>query len=416
MVKAFDPYVLELERLAADLGDYDNGTIAPHLDGEAGRRLRSVVEIEDLRAVGAFFTGEALANRLLDCVPLSYTKFADAAAGCGDLLLAACERLPIAPSLEATLRSWNEQLVARDLVPQFVRAARARVALSAIARGARPRGNCRRPLDLLFNIAAGDGTRLALEADTAMLLNPPYGRVAAPVGCRWSSGLTTEAGIFIDRILTGAAEGAYIAALLPEVIRAGARYRRLRDRIEQRLDIELIEPAGVFDALTDVDVFILAGTVKSAHERAAAWTVPAPKRRLDDICTVGVGAVVAGRDPKRGPSHLYLDARSRANAPEVTPTRRRRYAGRVLKPPFVVVGRTNRPVAKPLPRVRATIIRAEEPVAVENHLITLVPDDHTLRGCRKVVGILQSPRATRFLDARLRCRHLTVSAVREIPR
>jgi hypothetical protein len=49
-------------------------------------------------------------------------------------------------------------------------------------------------------------------------------------------------------------------------------------------------------------------------------------------------------------------------------------------------------------------------------LIVLRPHDHTLRGCRSVVGILESEPASLFLDERLRCRHLTVDAVREIPR
>jgi len=66
--------------------------------------------------------------------------------------------------------------------------------------------------------------------------------------------------------------------------------------------------------------------------------------------------------------------------------------------------------------MRATIVRGVRPVAVENHLIVLRPHDHTLRGCRSVVGILESEPASLFLDERLRCRHLTVDAVREIPR
>lgn len=415
MIDAFDPYVSELERLAA--GKADPAAIAPHLDGEVGRRLRSVVEIDDLRQAGAFFTGEELARRMVAFVPASVDTFADPAAGCGDLLLAACERLPLTETLEETLRSWNERLYARDIVPQFIRAARARVALAAIARGARPNGSVRHPLELLTNIAVGDGQELVAPRDSAILLNPPYGRIAAPADCSWSSGLTTQAGLFLDKLLDHVENGTYVVALLPEVIRAGARYGALRREIEQRLSIEAIDPAGVFDALTDVDVFVLAGRATAdPNQTAPSWTVPTGERSLGDLCTVGVGPVVANRDPKRGPRRPFVDARGRGTDAEVTPTKMRRFGGPVIKPPFVVVGRTNRPASGSTPRLRGTIVRGTEPVAVENHLLTLVPHDRTVRGCRELVTILQSDTATKFLDARLRCRHLTVGAVRDIPR
>jgi hypothetical protein len=88
----------------------------------------------------------------------------------------------------------------------------------------------------------------------------------------------------------------------------------------------------------------------------------------------------------------------------------------VITPPFVVVGRTNRPRVGPGSRLYGTIVRGHRDVAIENHLLVLEPHDRTLRGCRAVVEVVESSRATKFLDERLRCRHLTVGAVREIPR
>jgi hypothetical protein len=404
VLSAFDPYVRELERLSIAGPRGDTAHFALHLDGEAGRRLRSVVPIDELRRVGAFFTGDALAARLLEHVPVAAGCYIDPACGCGDLLLAASARLPVRCSLEQTLREWNERLSGRDLVPQFVR-------------GARPTEGHPHPARLLTGIATGDGLALRPQAGTAVLVNPPYGQVAAPTGCAWTAGLTTEAAVFLDALLDVCAPGVYVAAVLPEVLRAGSRYGRFRAATERRLDVAVVEPAGVFDALTDVDVFLLAGRVAGVTvPPPASWTAPAPAARLQDICDVRVGAVVANRDPHSGSWRLYVDARDLGGAAELRPTRRRRFRGSVVEPPFVVVGRTNRPVCRDGPRLRPTIVVSDRPVAIENHLIALVPHDHTHDGCRKIVAIVESQRASAFLDERLRCRHLTVRALRDLPR
>jgi hypothetical protein len=289
--------------------------------------------------------------------------------------------------------------------------------LAAISRGALPATDGGRPADLLTNVAVGDGLSVRPLPGDAVLLNPPYGRVVAREPREWTSGLTTQAALFLDELLDACNRGAYVAAVLPEVLRSGSRYGRFRAQVERRLLIKAIEPAGLFDALTDVDVFLLAGQVGDRHlAPPARWTPKREGPRLEDICEISVGALVAYRDPGRGPWRAYLDAQSRSGADETIPEKRRRFRGPVVNPPFVVVGRTNRPNTGTAPRMRATIVRGVRPVAVENHLIVLRPHDHTLRGCRSVVGILESEPASLFLDERLRCRHLTVDAVREIPR
>jgi hypothetical protein len=250
-----------------------------------------------------------------------------------------------------------------------------------------------------------------------VLLNPPYGRVPAPADCEWTSGKTTEAALFVDRVLDSSSRGAYVAAILPEVLRAGSRYERWRALVEGRLAVASIQPAGVFDALTDVDVFLLTGDVGRTRTPAlAGWTPRVHGARLGDLCEVSVGALVDYRDPGVGPWRAYLDARGRGGMQEAIPQRRRRFAGTVVRPPFVVIGRTNRPNQGAGPRIRATVVRGARPVAVENHLLVLRPFDHTIRGCRALVRLVESDRASAFLDERLRCRHLTVGAVEEIPR
>ncbi len=418
VLAAFQPYLAELDGLIA-APPRDTEQLAAHLDGEAGRRLRTVVPLEELRRLGAFFTGETLARRVIDLVPVRRARYLDAACGCGDLLLGASRRLPVGGSLEDTLADWNRQLAGRDLIPEFVHAARVRLALAALVRGARPRGDLERPTDLLTNIAVGDGLALAPQRGDAVLLNPPYGLVLAPADCRWSSGATTAAAVFLDRMLDRCGPGVDIAAVLPEVLRGGSRYAPFRTAVDARLSIRAIESAGLFDALTDVHVFLLAGRIRGRQldpARAAEWVPAATGDRLQDVCSVSVGSVVANRDAHRGPSRVYLDARRRGNAREVRPVARRCFDKRVVEPPFVVVARTSRPEERERAGLRATIVRADEPVAVENHLLVLVPHDHTVRGCQQVVRVVESKEAAEFLNERLRCRHLTVQALRDIPR
>lgn len=418
MVGGFVPYVEQLESLAASRHAFIDPTeLSVHLDGEAGRRLRGVVTIEELRELGAFFTGELLAKRLVDLVPHDRRRYVDPACGCGDLLLAASKRLQVNSSLEKTLARWNRHLLGRDLVPAFVRAARARLVLAALSRGAVPAADLDRPAELLTNIAVADGLTVRPLPGDAVLLNPPYGRVPAPTGCGWTSGMTTEAALFLDRILDACSPGAHVAAILPEVLRAGSRYERFRSLVERRLAVGTIQPAGVFDALTDVDVFLLTGDARRAGTAALArWTPRIHGARLGDLCEVSVGALVDYRDPGLGPWHAYLDARGRGGMREAVPRRRRRFRGTVVRPPFVVIARTNRPNQGAGPRIRATIVRGKRPVAVENHLLVLKPYDHTVRGCQALVRMVESARTSEFLDERLRCRHLTVGAVEEIPR
>jgi len=230
--------------------------------------------------------------------------------------------------------------------------------------------------------------------------------------------MTTEAAVFVDALLDVCAPGAVLAAVLPEVLRGGSRYDRFRVAVERRLDVSAVQSAGVFDALTDVDVFMLAGTVRPVPslQSSVSWTLASGSARLQDVCDVRVGTVVANRDPHLGPWRLYLDARELAGATTVRPTRHRRFRGTVFEPPFVVFGRTNRPEKGDRPRVRPTVVVADSSVAVENHLIALLPYDNSVSGCRKLAAIVESSRASAFLDERLRCRHLTVRAIGDIPR
>src|SRR2546422_629120 len=76
------------------------------LDGEPARTLRQQIPIVVRRRAGAFFTGRALANRLLKKAkfpPRRPFALVDPTCGAGDLLLAAARRLPLGSNLKETI-------------------------------------------------------------------------------------------------------------------------------------------------------------------------------------------------------------------------------------------------------------------------------------------------------------------------
>jgi hypothetical protein len=77
------------------------------------------------------------------------------------------------------------------------------------------------------------------------------------------------------------------------------------------------------------------------------------------------------------------------------------------------VRRTSRPGDEH--RAVATIVVCDRPVAVENHLLVCRPRDGSGTACQTLLDVLQRPETTSWLDRRICCRHLTVSAVRSIP-
>ncbi len=159
----------------------------------------------EIRRIGAFFTGENLAQQLLARPPdvSSLQHVLDPACGCGDLLLALARHLPVSEDLFETLRLWGAMLHGIDREPEFIEAARHRLALLALVRGARPRNQEAHNLDsLLSGLQVGDGRqqRRLAQADV-VLLNPPYGQIRAPASTSWGAGRITEAALWVDDAL-----------------------------------------------------------------------------------------------------------------------------------------------------------------------------------------------------------------------
>ncbi len=427
-MKAFRPYVERLEDMAVSLpaqrGDWTQ-RVASALNGEPGRELADVLSLRTRRKMGAFFTGVTLAQRAIPRLNGSphHTVFFDPACGVGDLLLAAARLLPLRDSLQGTLDSWGAQLVGCDTNPEFVRAAKTRLVLLARQRGV-PVGKTER-LDLqsVFPlIEVRDGLKAIDQCRVAtwIVLNPPYGYVFAPEGCRWALGKLTAAAVFFEACLRHSAAGTRITAILPDVLRSGTRYEKWRQMVSKQSVVNRIEPYGLFDRNADVHVFVLDVTKEkaTARPRKALWLGKPVDRQttVGDFFAVHVGSVVPHRHRQRGIRVCvpYIHARA---IPAWAQVRRiadqRRFKGSLFKPPFVAIRRTSRP--EDTYRATGTLVTGVRAVAVENHLIVCCPSDGTIKTCRQLLRLMKEQRTNDWLNTRIRCRHLTVSAIRELP-
>ncbi len=149
------------------------------------------------------------------------------------------------------------------------------------------------------------------------------------------------------------------------------------------------------------------------------WSMPRSpvehwNHTVSDFFDVHVGPVVPYRDPIEGPRHPYIHARTTPawETIDVIPEHRR-YNGTVFWPPFLVIHRTSSPSDKH--RCVATIVNTGCHVAVENHLLVLLPHDGSFQSCKQLLMMLKSPQTDAWLNSRIWCRHLTVSAIRELP-
>ena len=240
-----------------------------------------------------------------------------------------------------------------------------------------------------------------------------------PTECKWGTGKIQVAAWFLERLLLRTVGGQNVVAILPDVLRSGTRYLKWRTMISSLCSSIDLEAAGKFDNNTDVDVFILHVIRGNPSATQLSWPTHNPligqsKHVVSDFFDVCVGPVVPHRDPLHGPSHPYIHARTAPawQAIDFIPEERQ-YAGKVFSPPFLVIHRTSSPSDRN--RCVTTIINEKRDVAVENHLLVLQPHDRSLQSCNQLLRILKSQETDNWLNNRIRCRHLTVSAIRELP-
>ena len=393
------------------------------LNGEAAEVIHRIGKPKTIWENGVYFTSQHLAGLAID--PLTKRREVlrrpvfDPTCGAGDLLLRWADDLPVSTDLEATIESWEPLLTGCELFPEFLRVARRRLVLKAIARGARLKGARPLNVDKLFRgLRVGDA-RLQPNLDPllTLVMNPPFSMVSSADDCEWSSGKVSLAGVFFELLLKRASPKTPVVAILPDVLRTGTRYERWRSVISARLRIARIQPYGRFDPHADIDVFIIEGVVDSKTSNPVKWWQNAMEpttRTISDLFNVSVGAVVPHRDPHIGDWSPIATSKTIPAWKIVRKIEtRRRFKGTKVEPPFVTVRRTSSP--RDPERAIGSLVICQDPVAVENHLLVLKPQDGTSKTCEFILRNLKDARTKVWLDNRIRCRHLTVSALRALP-
>ncbi|MFD5825508.1 N-6 DNA methylase [Lentzea sp. NPDC060358] len=399
------------------------------LDGHSAAEARRLLPLDFRRSVGAFFTPSTLraeVSAILRDIP--GRRYLDPTCGAGDLLLAAADHLPIKRTLRETIANWNSHLAGWDLHKEFIQTTQRRIVLHAAKRHLLATGSARwKNSDydgFLTQIQVGNASENLHDTGgkhDVVLLNPPYVRV--PVqrpDISWAGGSTSSAAIFLLDAVDYLDNGAHIVAILPDSLRSGTNFSKWRAAVEAKSDVKLVRNSGQFDQHTDIDVFLLVLQVRShgpSNKDVEWWPKVDHSVTVSDRFDVRVGTVVDNRDPLEGKNYPFLVARDLPTSGTSTaPKRRRRFSGRVFTPPFVVIRRTSRPAGKnTVARSNGVLITGKSAIAIDNHLIVATPRSGTVEECKQLLRVLDSPSTTSSLDDRIRCRHLTVGTVRELP-
>ncbi|MGQ6514596.1 N-6 DNA methylase [Serratia sp. IR-2025] len=381
-----------------------------HLEDDPQHFLRTNESINTLRDSGVFFTGEELSA---ECAHrISHTlqhdsKIVDPCCGAGNLLIALSKYLPVAAALSETLSMWNSMLYGYDLYEDFIYAAKLRLVLEAIRRGVIvDEINLGKNINSLTNIKVLDflSRSVSYEAYTHVIINPPYNQSILKHYKYWRGGKVNLAAVFIDEIITNSSSDMHLVAILPDVLRSGTRYEKWREEIGGLISGEVII-RGRFDSKTDVDVFILDCQIKEntlgfqwTNKHALSTSV------ISDHFSVSIGKVVPYRDKDDGHSHVYiypglLKSWDMICSSDILSKRKHRSVP--IQPPFITIKRTSSPKDKN--RAGAHLIYGSEPVFVENHLVIVKPFDNDINEVNS------------FLNDIIRCRHLTVKVVKDIP-
>lgn len=408
-----------LDELQSALANDPVAVAGPLLNGRAGVRCHQLIAETARQRLGAFFTPSDTALSLAALLTVrrwADTVVLDPACGAGDLLLPIARRLPIRTTASRTLMLWNEHLRGCDVSTEFVRAAKLRMVLLAVTRGARMDG---RPDELtthLTNLRVADGLRACsvYKQCTHIVMNPPYSRVPPSTGVAWRQGQVTAAALFVERAARLSCEGTEILAILPEVLRTGTSYVAWRAHIATMASTDRLRSIGLFSPMADVDVFI-----QRLRRRPSPIVATLTRDRTADNSVgkhfaIKVGPLVPHRHSKTGARRAFLHA---GNASPWADIRRideqRRFEGTLFDPPFVVIRRTSRP-GDPN-RATASLVLGRRKVAVENHLVVAIPLSGGVPICRRLVQLLSSPQTDARLDRVMRCRHLTVESIKSIP-
>ncbi|MHA2707191.1 N-6 DNA methylase [Vibrio owensii] len=381
--------------------------------------LRELLTIEEMRDAGSFFTGQKLATKLVRSfkTPITFDSIVlDPTCGAGNLLIEASRELGVERTLSETLVKWGRILWGFDIHLHFVEATKLRLITEAVNRGVTQDCDLETAYELLPNIQVRDALSLTqdeLSHVTHAIMNPPFTIWPSPKVNYWKSGKVNAAGIVFDKYLRLLPKSCDVSAILPDVLRSGSRYHGFREFVSSMLEAS-IEVVGRFNNKTDVDVFILSGIINESDKEVTWFKATESSTTISDFFEVRTGPLVAYRDPQEGQKYPYFYPK---NCPAwkviAKQTETRRFLGKVITPPLVVVKRTSSPSDKY--RASATLITLREPVAIENHMIIIKPKDGSVAMCKKLMQTLKSPMTNDFLNERIRLRHLTVGVIKDIP-
>jgi hypothetical protein len=381
--------------------------------------LRRLLTIEEMREAGSFFTGQRLASRAISAfrAPITFSSVVlDPTCGAGNLLIESSRKLGVEDSLSATLRAWGKVLWGYDIHDHFIEATKIRLVVEALTRGVIQDCELEEAFDFLPNISLQNALDLVqedLKSVTHVVMNPPFTIWPSPKENYWKEGKVNAAGVVFDNYLRLLPKGCNVCAVLPDVLRSGSRYKGFR----QFTSVSMTGTAeiwGRFNKKTDVDVFLLSGVLGISTDNIEWYSSGVGELCVSDYFHVRTGPLVAYRDPEEGIEYPYFHPK---NCPQwgvvSSITETRRFTGRSLEPPFVVIKRTSSPSDRS--RASATLINLREPVVIENHMIVVKPKDGKVKTCKMLMKILQCQQTNDFLNNRIRLRHLTVGVVKDIP-
>ena len=425
----FHNYLLFLEELQSLIQQWktlptDMLRLRSHdaLNGLATKTLVRLVPPEDRKASSAFFTDSEQRHRLIAaCSSQSSALAYDPTCGAGDLLIEWAKTLPVHQSLRATLDAWGQVLYGSDIHEEFVLVAKARLVLLAISLHGGTQQLTIEIKNEFPNIAVRDcfdNLELVKEA-THVLMNPPYHPIPTPQKHRdWSSGQVSFAAVLLAECVETAVNGTEIHCLLPDVLRSGSRYDKWRKIIKQRAALTRCESIGQFAATVDIDVCIcsfLVGPPEVVSQRNIPWWPKHTGTTFQDHCQINVGSVVPHRPTPGGPLFPFIDATTLPQSGQYDSKNANKifFSGTTCLPPFVAVRRTSRPENRH--RIEGILIVGEEPIAVENHILVLKPHQNALVTCEQIITSLADAESCNWINDRIRCRHLTVTAIRETP-
>jgi hypothetical protein len=381
--------------------------------------LREVLSIEEMREAGSFFTGQELASKAVSefTAPITFNSVVlDPTCGAGNLLIEASRKLGVEATLSATLRAWGNVLWGFDTNVHFIEATKLRLIIEALNQGVDQDCDLDSAFELLQNIKVQDTLvveQKKVETVTHIIMNPPFTIWPSPKDNYWKEGKVNAAGIIFDLYLRILPNGCNISAVLPDVLRSGSRYNGFRDFVSTSMKATA-EVWGRFNNKTDVDVFVLSGFLEDNIEGLQWYKTENCEFSISDFFDVRTGPLVAYRDPEEGTEYPYFYPK---NCPQwevmKSAVDKRRFSGKALQPPFVVIKRTSSPSDRN--RASATLINLREAVAIENHMIVVKPKDGKVSTCKKLMRVLQSQQTNDFLNERIRLRHLTVGVVKDIP-